>query len=89
MPVDGKKFSRDLTLLNKTYPLRGKDCDFMEIQRMFDVEKKLSEGIEKKIFYIVRDSLISQRVVFFGAMANQMYLKDIKKFRNKNRKPSS
>uniref|UniRef100_A0A6C0C7B9 Poly(A) polymerase catalytic subunit domain-containing protein n=1 Tax=viral metagenome TaxID=1070528 RepID=A0A6C0C7B9_9ZZZZ len=82
-----EKVLKRLTLLNKTYPLRGKDCDFMEIQRMFDVEKKLSEGMEKKIYYIVRDSLVNQRVVFFGAMANQMYLKDIKKFRNKNRKP--
>ncbi|RZD41704.1 MAG: hypothetical protein CXT73_04450, partial [Methanobacteriota archaeon] len=82
-----EKVLKRLTLLNKTYPLRGKDCDFMEIQRMFDSEKKLSEGIEKKVFYIVRDSLINQKVVFFGAMANQMYLKDIKKFRKKKSLP--
>lgn len=78
-----EKVLKRLTLLNKTFPLRGKDCDFMEIQRLFDSEKKLSEGIEKKVFHIVRDSLINQRVVFFGAMANQMYLRDIKKFRKK------
>ena len=82
-----EKVLKRLTLLNKTYPLRGKDCDFMEIQRMFDSEKKLSEGMEKKVFYIVRDSLINQKVVFFGAMANQMYLKDIKKFRRKKSLP--
>ena len=82
-----EKVLKRLTLLNKTYPLRGKDCDFMEIQRMFDPEKKLSEGVEKKVFYIVRDSLISQKVVFFGAMANHMYLKDIKKFRHKKMPP--
>ncbi len=82
-----EKVLKRLTLLNKTYPLRGKDCDFMEIQRMFDPEKKLSEGMEKKVFYIVRDSLINQKVVFFGAMANQMYLKDIKKFRHKKSSP--
>ena len=82
-----EKVLKRLTLLNKTYPLRGKDCDYMEIQRMFDSEKKLSEGIEKKVFYIVRDSLINQKVVFFGAMANQMYLKDIKKFRRKKSLP--
>ena len=82
-----EKVLKRLTLLNKTYPLRGKDCDFMEIQRMFDSEKKLSEGIEKKVFYIVRDSLVNQQVVFFGAMANQMYLKDIKKFRRKKSLP--
>ena len=77
----------ELTLLNKTYPLRGRDCDFMEIQRMFDPEKKLPEGLEKKVFYIVRDSLMSQKVVFFGAMANQMYLRNIKKFRHKKLPP--
>jgi len=82
-----EKVLKRLTLLNKTYPLRGKDCDFMEIQRMFDSEKKLSEGVEKKVFHIVRDSLINQKVVFFGAMANQMYLKDIKKFRHKKSLP--
>ena len=50
-----EKVLKRLTLLNKTYPLRGKDCDFMEIQRMFDSEKKLSEGIEKKsILYCPR-----------------------------------
>ena len=47
-----EKVLKRLTLLNKTYPLRGKDCDFMEIQRMFDPEKKLPEGLEKKVFYI-------------------------------------
>ena len=78
-----EKVLKRLTLLNKTYPLRGKDCNFMEIQRMFDSEKKMSEDIGLKVFYIVRDSLINQKVVFFGAMANQMYLKDIKKFRKK------
>ena len=82
-----EKVLKRLTLLNKTYPLRGKDCDFMEIQRMFDPDKKLPEGLEKKVFHIVRDSLISQQVVFFGAMANKMYLKDIKKFRYKKMNP--
>ena len=82
-----EKVLKRLTLLNKTYPLRGRDCDFMEIQRMFDPEKKLPEGLEKKVFYIVRDSLMSQKVVFFGAMANQMYLRNIKKFRHKKLPP--
>jgi len=83
-----EKVLKRLTLLNKTYPLRGKDCDFMEIQRMFDPEKKLAKGVENKVFQIVRDSLINQRVVFFGAVANQMYLKDIKKFRKKKLSPT-
>jgi len=82
-----EKVLKRLTLLNKIYPMRGKDCDFMEIQRMFDPEKKMSSDLEKKVFYIVRDSLISQKVVFFGAMANKMYLRDIKKFRHKKLAP--
>ena len=84
-----EKVLKRLTLLNKTYPLRGRDCDFMEIQRMFDPEKKLPEGLEKKVFYIVRDSLMSQKVVFFGAMANQMYLRNIKKFKRRDSNPDA
>jgi len=82
-----EKVLKRLTLLNKIYPLHGRECDFMEIQRIFDPEKRLTEGTEKKVFYIVRDSLVSQKVVFFGAMANKMYLKDIKKFRKQKTSP--
>lgn len=82
-----EKVLKRLTLLNKTYPLIGKDCKFMEIQRLFDPDNKLSKKLSEKIFYIVRDSLISQKVVFFGAMANQMYLKNIKRFSKKKLRP--
>ncbi len=36
--------------------------------------------MEKKIFYVTRDSFINQGLVFFGAMANKMYIKYLKKF---------
>ena len=77
------KVLKRLTLLNKIYPLRGRDCHFMEIQRLFDPEHKLPEGLERKVYYIVRDSLISQKAIFFGASANIMYLKDLKRFRHR------
>ena len=78
-----EKVLKRLTLLNKIYPLRGKDCEFMEIQRMFDGDKRLNADAQQKIFSIVRDSLMNQGVVFFGAMSNNMYLRNIKKFRKK------
>ena len=37
--------------------------------------------MEKKIFYVTRDSFINQGLVFFGAMANKMYIKYLKKFK--------
>ena len=78
-----EKVLKRLTLLNKNYPLKGKDCDFIEIQRIIDPKSKLSTQIQNKIFLITRDSLISQGVIFFGAMANQMYLKYLRRFKYK------
>jgi hypothetical protein len=73
-----EKVMKRLALLNKNYPLRGKDCDGMEIQRVFDERSKLSDDDIKKIFTISRDSFINQGVVFFGAVANRLYLKHYK-----------
>ena len=75
-----EKVVKRLTLLNKHYPLRGHNCNFIEIQRLFDPHKKLPSNMEKKIFYVTRDSFINQGLVFFGAMANKMYIKYLKKF---------
>ncbi len=95
-----EKVLKRLTLLNKHYPLKGKMCKSEDIQRLFqygtrlentnnkitslEKEDKYLENIEEKIFLIVRDSLISTGCVFFGAYANRMYLKDLKRFRKKN-----
>jgi hypothetical protein len=76
-----EKVLKRISLLNKNYPLRGKHCDFIEIQRFFDPEQKLPDGKRDIIFYTTRDSLINQGVVFFGAMALQMYLRYHKKFK--------
>ena len=85
-----EKVLKRLTLLNKHYPLRGQNCHLEEVQRLFQYgtltkmntkkkEKKNQNlsNIEEKIFIIVRDSLISQNCVFFGAFANRLYLKTL------------
>ena len=76
-----EKVLKRISLLNKNYPLRGQFCKDIEIQRFFDPEKKLSKDLEEKIFYITRDTLMNQGVVFFGAMALQIYLRNLKKFK--------
>jgi len=86
-----EKVLKRLSLLNKHYPLKGKQCDNMEIQRLFEygVKKntvdvnKTNEGnlitnltnVESDIFTTTRDSLVSQGCIFFGAYANRMILK--------------
>jgi len=78
-----EKVLKRIRLLNKNYPVTARDCDIMEIQRMFDPTGKLPEGEEKKIFYITRQTLMAQGVVFFGALANSIYLRYLKRFRHK------
>ena len=98
-----EKVLKRLTLLNKHYPLRGKNCNINDIQRLFQYgtkkslnmkggnnftapktyleEEEFLSNIEEKIFFIVRNTLIDQGCVFFGAFANRMYLKDLKKLK--------
>ena len=96
-----EKVLKRLALLNKHYPLRGKNCSIDAIQRLFEygmkptIIKRTKKGgsktirnedvfldkIEDKIFFIVKDSLINQGCVFFGAFANRLYLKENRKLR--------
>ena len=76
-----EKVLKRIILLNKNFPLRGKDCDFIEIQRIIDPKSKLTKRDQTKIFDIAKDSFISQGLIFFGAMANEMYLKYLKSFK--------
>jgi len=76
-----EKVLKRLILLNKVYPLRGHQCDTIEVQRMFDDPGTFKE---KKLFYTVRDTLINQGVIFFGGFANRMYLKYHHFFKKKN-----
>ena len=69
-----EKVLKRLTLLNKHYPLKGKDCDLEKIQRSITRDKDGNGEKEKTIFYTVRDSFINQGLVFFGSMANSLYM---------------
>ena len=68
-----EKVLKRLTLLNKNYPLKGKDCSEENIQRIFETDLGKNERIEDTIFYTTRDSFIDQGLIFFGAMANRLY----------------
>ena len=65
-----EKVLKRLILLNKHYPLQGVDCFNVDFQRGFEIENKDKEAI---IFKIVKDTLINQGVVFFGALAHGIY----------------
>ena len=47
-------------------------------------EDEFINTIEEKIFSVVRESLIKQGCVFFGAFANRLYLKTTKNFKNED-----
>ena len=94
-----EKVLKRLSLFNKHFPLRGKNCDYDQIQRLFQygIKKTVLKGgsisleddlflnkIEDKIFIRTKKSLINQGCVFFGAFANRMYLKNIKSLKNKS-----
>ena len=75
-----EKVLKRLTLLNKNYPLKGLNCDKIQIQRLFGSVKHTNSD---KLFNIIRDCLIKEKCVFFGALANKLYLKTLPKFKNK------
>jgi hypothetical protein len=94
-----EKVLKRLSLLNKHYPLRGKNCSIDMIQRLFEygLKKSIMKGgnnvneedifldsIEEKIFLTTRESLVDQGCVFFGAFANRLYLKNIHNLSKKN-----
>ncbi len=85
-PSRWEKILKRISLLNKNYPLKGKNCDYIEIQRFFDPDHKLPEEYEDTIFNITRNTLMNQGVVFFGAVALQMYLRYLKQFRHQKYK---
>lgn len=64
-----EKVLKRITLLNKHYPLTGKNCDEVDFQREFENEN----GDE--IYETVKNTLINQGVVFFGGFALSLYSK--------------
>ena len=71
-----EKVLKRLVLLNKFYPLRTQtNCGNVDFQRKMESSKNDSE----KLYFMVRDSLIDQDVVFFGGYAAKLYSKYMKK----------
>ena len=63
-----EKVLKRLTLLNKHYPLIGKQCATIDFQRQMSEEKQ-----SDIIYDNVQHTLIDQGVVFFGGYALSMY----------------
>ena len=98
-----EKVLKRLILLNKNYPLVGKNCNSEVIQRIFDMgtrhmsllsdslkkekllknnkneSKKSLKEIQEDIFDCVFESLVNQGCIFFGAFANRLFYKLIKR----------
>jgi len=76
-----EKVLKRLILLNKHYKITDIDCDKVQIQREMEEIKD-----QKKIYENLKDTLISQGVVFFGSYALSLYSNYIpKKHYNKNK----
>ena len=73
-----EKVLNRLILLNKHYPLKTLACYNKKIRRAF--EKKPKWASEKMIYNVVKDSLIREGVVFFGAYAMSLYSKYLKRY---------
>ena len=65
-----EKILKRLTLLNKHYPLVGKQCAIINFQREFETKLDRDE-----IYDNVKDTFINQGLVFFGGYAISVYSK--------------
>ena len=75
-----EKVLKRINLLNKNYPLKGLDCENINIQRLYNADHEI-DAEEKLIFDITRKSLINKGCVFFGALASKMILKYLPRYR--------
>ena len=69
-----EKVLKRIILLNKQFPLKGTNCNLLSIQRIIDPQSSLTKQDQHDIFDITRDSFIDEGLIFFGAMANEMYV---------------
>ena len=63
-----EKVLKRLILLNKNYPLHGKNCNMLDFQR--GMENKDTEDL---VYDTVKNAFIDQGVVFFGGYAMSFY----------------
>ena len=73
-----EKVLKRMTLLNKFYPVNPElECSMVEFQRSMSTASRRGdlENQSQKIYYIVRNTLIDQGVVFFGGYAASLYSK--------------
>lgn len=66
-----EKVLKRLTLLNKFYPLKSSKCNEVDFQRR--VEYAQNKDQSDRLYEIVRNNLVDQGVVFFGAYATSIY----------------
>ena len=64
-----EKILKRLSLLNKHYPLTGKQCATVNFQRKMETDASVTD----EIYETVKNSFINQGVVFFGGYAISMY----------------
>ena len=76
-----EKVLKRINLLNKNYPLKGLECEKVDIQRLYNADREINEE-ERVIFEITRNALINRGVVFFGALASKMILKYLPNYRH-------
>jgi hypothetical protein len=69
-----EKVFKRLTLLNNSYPMKNKICDKIT----FENENE-NENIERKLYDIVKNSLIKNKSVFIGEFAATLYGKYMSK----------
>lgn len=76
-----EKVAKRLALLNKNYPLEDMSCKNIEIQRLF--ETNIPESERDELFTVSLKTLADNGVVFFGAMAQRLYMKHLPEFSSK------
>ena len=65
-----EKVLKRLSILNKRYPINGKNCDAVEFQR------KMQDAKNSDVVYdVVKQTLMDQGCVFFGGFALSLYSK--------------
>lgn len=76
-----EKVTKRLALLNKNYPLEDVKCENIEIQRLF--QTNVPETERDELFTVSLKTLADNGVVFFGAMAQRLYMKHLPEYAKK------